>query len=181
MTESQPQPNPAPWRSRLFNGHNNERQQRIQEGRARHRAETSQKETAPPQVQPTQGPDMPEDLVQAHQEWHHQIQDWEREAREANAKSEHPATVSGRQLNRETTRIHRLISDTIHHSFKGFNDALLNQPSQPPRREPQKTVYEKAYLSGYEAAQACAKRARQKRNRSNRNNQKDERSPQTQG
>lgn len=59
MNQSQQQPQTNPWRSRLIGNQNTERQLRIQEGRARHRAETAPAQTQKQNGRPLPAPDIP--------------------------------------------------------------------------------------------------------------------------
>lgn len=177
----------TPWKSRLIASGDEERRQKIQEGRARHRAETGQQ---PPTKNPANGvqpqnpvtpcnghpqPDQPHpdpnDLQAMHSQWLERLADWLRTARDNNASATQPDTVAGRQLQREATRVHRLISDILHQTTRGFLHGLNNTNTNPPEGEPQRSAYTKGYASGHEAAQAQAKRTRHKRNRIKNRNQ----------
>lgn len=174
---------PAKWKSRLISEQNSDRTQKIQEGRARHRAETGQQQTTRRNGSP-RAKDKPADRLTAlgeslkadpadlhslFQEWFQRLTDWQRQAREANRGIVYPDTVAGRQLERETIRLHRLLSDLMQHSAQGFLQGLGNGPPKPSEREPLHAAYKKAYDSGHEASQATARRARQRRNKGQKN------------
>ena len=176
--EQPPQLNPKPWSSRLLSTQRSDDHSRRQEGRARHRSETTnqgnngsrtdgpstQPEKSPPHDQPTRA------LPAAHWNWGQTLSQAVKEARDnlqpdGPAAGEHP-----QQLQREHARVLRLLADAAHQSAAGFQDGLRAAKPSPPHSEPQATIYLKAYESGREAARALNRRARRRQRRSDHSN-----------